>query len=82
MDLTIFGIDGLQALILTVFVAGFVEMIKALFKEEWQTALIIFIAGVSGSIAGLLIGLPFLTGTVCGFAASGLITVMQNVGNY
>lgn len=81
MDLTLFGIDGMQALILTVFVAGFVEMVKSILSKDYKSSIIIATAGVSGLISGWILGINPLIGAVCGFAASGLITVMKNVGN-
>lgn len=79
MDLSILGIDGTAALLLTGFVIGFVELAKAIFDKEWRKALIIAVAGVAGGVVAPLVGLSIVTGIVGGLAASGAITLAQNV---
>lgn len=80
MDLSALGIDGTVALLLTGFVIGFVECVKALYDKEWRKAIVIAVAGVAGGVVAPFIGLPIVTGIVGGFAASGAVTLVQNIG--
>lgn len=80
MDLSIIGIDGIAALLLVGFVMGFVELAKALYDREWRKAIVIAVAGVAGAVVAPFIGLPIVTGIVGGLAASGVITLAQNLG--
>lgn len=75
------GIDGTAAIIMTLFVTGFVEMIKYMTERQWNKVALIAIAGVSGAVAGCCIGLGWLVGICGGFAASGLITVAKRFGD-
>lgn len=77
-----FGINGITAAILTLFVAGFVDFVKYLFQRDWEKAITIGIAGLAGGIGGLILGLGVILGVCGGFAASGLITVVKRVGDY
>lgn len=74
------GINGTEAVLLVVFVIGWVELVKALFTKKWLTAATIAVAGASGGVAGLLLGFPILTGIVGGLAGSGLVTIAQKLG--
>lgn len=80
MDLSILGIEPVTALLLTGFVIGFVELAKALYDREWRRAIVVGIAGLAGGIAAPLIGISIITGVVAGFAASGAVTLVQNMG--
>lgn len=80
MDLSILGIDPIAALLLVGFVMGFTELAKALYDGEWRKAIIIAVAGVAGGVVALPLGLPIVTGIVGGLAASGTITLAQNLG--
>lgn len=80
MDFSILGIDPVAALLLTGFVIGFVELAKSLFDKEWRRAIIIAVAGVAGGVVAPLIGIAIVTGVVAGFAASGAVTLVQNIG--
>lgn len=80
MDLSVLGIDPIAALLLVGFVMGFVELAKALYDKEWRKAIIIGVAAVAGGIVALPVGLPIITGIVGGLAASGTITLAQNLG--
>lgn len=80
MDLSILGIEPVTALLLTGFVIGFVELAKALYDKEWRKAIVIGVAGVAGGIIALFIGLSIVIGIVAGFAASGAVTLVQNIG--
>lgn len=72
-------IDAVSAVLIVGAVMGVVEMIKALFGKDWRSAVIIFGAGVAGCVAGLLTGYTPLVGVVAGFAASGAVTLGQNI---
>jgi len=80
MDLSILGIETVTALLLTGFVIGFVELAKALYDKEWRKAIVIAVAGVAGGIIAPFIGLSIVIGIVAGFAASGAVTLVQNIG--
>lgn len=80
MDLSILGIEPVTALLLTGFVIGFVELAKALYDKEWRKAIVIGVAGVAGGIIAPFIGLSIVIGIVAGFAASGAVTLVQNIG--
>lgn len=80
MDLSILGIEPVTALLLTGFVIGFVELAKALYDKEWRKAIVIAVAGVAGGIIAPFIGLGIVIGIVAGFAASGAVTLVQNIG--
>lgn len=80
MDLGILGIDPVTALLLVGFVTGFVECAKAVVDKTWRKVAIIVVAGLSGGIVAPFIGLSIVTGIVGGFAASGAVTLVQNIG--
>lgn len=80
MDLSILGIEPVTAILLTGFVIGFVELAKALYDNEWRKAIVVAIAGIAGGICAPFIGISIITGIVAGFAASGAITLVQNIG--
>lgn len=81
MDLSILGIDPVTALLLVGFVMGFVELVKALFDTDWRKAAVIAVAGVAGAVVAWPLGLNVIMGAVAGLAASGAITLVQNVGS-
>lgn len=76
------GIDPTLTLIITLFVAGFVELVKYFFARAWEKVAIIMISAVAGGIAGAMLGLGPIIGVCAGFAASGVITVVKRVGDY
>lgn len=76
------GLDPVTVVILTLFVAGFVDFLKYFVAKEWVQALTIVIAGIAGGVAGFLLGLNILIGVCAGFAASGAITIVKRVGDY
>ena len=78
MDLGMLGIEPMTALLLVGFVMGFVEFAKAIYDQEWRKAIVIGVAGVAGGVVAPFIGL--ITGIVGGLAASGAITLAQNIG--
>lgn len=80
MDLSVLDINPVAAILLTGFVIGFVEFAKALYDKEWRKAIVIAVAGIAGGVVAPFIGLPIVTGIVGGLAASGAVTLVQNVG--
>ncbi len=78
----VFNLDPVTAAILLGMVAGVVEMIKRAFDKDWKSVAIIAGAGVTGSLVGLAIAINPLIGAVVGFAASGFITIAQNIGQH
>lgn len=73
-------IDAQSAIILLGMVAGVVELIKRIFDRDWEAAITIAGAGVVGALASLAIAVNPLLGAVIGLAASGYITIAQNIG--
>lgn len=76
------GITGVNAVILSLFVAGFVDMIKYAFNKEWLKMATIITAAISGLVGGMMIGIHPIMGMCAGFAASGAISVVKRVGDY
>lgn len=70
------GIIGVGA------VAGAIELIKRVFDKDWKAVAIIIGAGLVGGLISLFpeMEFTFLTGVVGGLAASGFITLGQNIG--
>lgn len=77
----VFDIEPIAAAVLLGMVAGVVELIKRLFEKDWKAVSIILGAGVTGALVALLIAINPLIGAVIGFAASGYITIAQNIGH-
>ena len=76
-----FNLDAVTTAILLGMVAGVVELIKRAFKKDWKAVIIIAGAGLTGTLVGWLIGINPLIGAVVGLAASGYITIAQNIGD-
>lgn len=76
----ILGLDAMTALILTGLVMGGAEFIKRLFKKDWQAAAIIASSALIGGLAGMSLGITILQGIAFGLAATGYVTLAQNVG--
>jgi len=70
------GIIGVGA------VAGAVELVKRVFDRDWKAVVTIIVAGLVGGLISLFpeMSFDFLTGVVGGLAASGFITLGQNIG--
>lgn len=70
------GIIGVGA------VAGAVELVKRVFERDWKAVVTIIVAGLVGGLISLFpeMNFDFLTGVVGGLAASGFITLGQNIG--
>ena len=77
----IFNLDPVAAAILLGCVSGSVELIKRLFEKDWKAVAIIAGAGITGLLVGLAISINPLIGAVVGLAASGYITIAQNIGH-
>lgn len=77
----VFNLSPIQTAIMLGMVAGVVEFIKRAYAKEWKVCAIIFGAGVAGTLTALCIGINPLEGAVIGFAASGFITIAQNIGD-
>lgn len=80
VDLNGFGITGTTAMLLTFFVLGVIELCKAVYDREWRKAIIIAAAGIAGLAVAPMLGLNIITGICGGLGASGVVTLMQNVG--
>lgn len=76
----VLGITGFAAAVLTGLVAGVVELIKRIFDKDWEATITIVLAGLVGGLGALYLGEDFLAGIVFGLAASGFITIVQNIG--
>ncbi len=76
----VFDLDAVATAILLGMVAGVVELIKRAFEKDWKAVAIILGAGATGALVGLAISINPLIGAVVGLAASGFITIAQNVG--
>ena len=76
------GITGVTAILLVGAVAGTVELIKRVFDKDWRAVVTIIGAGLVGGLVSLFpeMNFSFLVGIVGGLAASGFITLGQNVG--
>lgn len=76
------GITGITAVLLMGAVMGFVELVKRIFDRDWRAVVIIIGSGLVGGLVSLFpeMSFSFLTGVVGGLAASGFITLGQNVG--
>lgn len=77
----VFDLDVVTTAILLGMVAGVIELIKRAFEKDWKAVAIIFGAGVTGALVGMLISVNPLIGAVVGLAASGYITIAQNIGH-
>lgn len=73
-------LDAVTTFVLLGMVAGVVELVKRAFAKDWRAVAIIMGAGVTGALVALPLGINVLVGAVIGFAASGLVTIAQNIG--
>lgn len=76
----ILGLSTLATAVLTGLVTGVVELIKRIFDKDWRAVATIIAAALVGGAGGLVFGVNFLIGMVFGLAASGYITIAQNIG--
>lgn len=75
----ILGLSTLATVVLTGLVAGGTELVKRIFDADWRVVVTIIVAALIGGFGGLVFGANFLVGMVFGLAASGYITIAQNV---
>lgn len=75
----VFELDPVIAAVMLGMVAGVVELIKRLFDKDWRSAAIIVGSGTAGALTALLLSVNPLIGAVVGLAASGYITIAQNI---
>lgn len=75
----ILGLSTLATVVLTGLVAGGTELVKRIFDADWRAVVTIVIAALIGGLGGMVFGAQFLVGVVFGLAASGYITIAQNV---
>lgn len=78
--MNIFNIEPIAAVVMLGMVAGSVELIKRIFDKDWRSAAIILCAGIVGALVALPFAINPLIGAVVGLAASGYITIAQNIG--
>lgn len=76
----IFELEPIAAVVMLGMVAGTVELIKRIFSKDWQAVAIILCAGIVGALVALPFAINPLIGAVVGLAASGYITIAQNIG--
>lgn len=76
----VFGLDAMTALVLTGLVMGGVELVKRLSAKDWTAAGVILAAAVIGCLGGMWMGVDPLKGMAYGLAASGYVSLVQNVG--
>ena len=74
------SLDPMSAAIMLGLIAGVVELVKRVFDKDWRAVATIIGAGAVGALAGLALAISPLTGLAIGLAASGYITIAQNVG--
>lgn len=84
----VFNLDPVTAFIMLGMVAGVVELVKRLFDaiknkdaDALRAVFIIVGAGLAGILTALLLAINPLIGAVVGFAASGYVTIAQNIGD-
>lgn len=84
----VFDLDPVVAFIMLGMVTGVVELVKRLFDaiknkdaEALRAVFIIVGAGAAGALTALLLAVNPLIGAVVGFAASGYVTIAQNIGD-
>ena len=75
----ILGLSTLATVVLSGLVAGGTELVKRIFDADWRVVVTIIVAALIGGFGGLVFGANFLVGMVFGLAASGYITIAQNV---
>lgn len=76
----IFNLDPVVAVIMLGMVAGVVELVKRAFDKDWKATATIIGAAAAGGLSALLMAVNPLIGIVVGFAASGYVTIAQNIG--
>lgn len=77
----VFNLDAITTAILLGMVAGVVELIKRAFEKDIKAVAIIIGAAAAGAVTAALMSINPLMGAVIGLAASGYITIAQNIGH-
>lgn len=77
----VFELDAITTAILLGMVAGIIEMIKRAFEKDWKAVAIIAGAAAAGALTSIPLSISPLIGAVVGLAASGYITIVQNIGH-
>lgn len=74
------NLDPTTALILLGTVSGTTELIKRIYDKDWRAVATIVAAAIVGTLVALASSINPLVGTVIGLAASGYVTIAQNLG--
>lgn len=72
-------IDPISALAISAMTVAVVELIKRIFKHEWEAVAYIVASGIVGVLVGLLLHVNPVFACVLGFAASGVYKLGQVV---
>lgn len=70
-------INPIDLTILVMAITGATELAKLLIKKDYQKALVIVVAAVTGALVGLSRGLDLYYGMVLGLVASGINTTIK-----
>jgi uncharacterized protein YqgC (DUF456 family) len=62
-------------------VVGAVELIKRLFKKDFEASALIAGAAIVGAIGGYFLGIPVFQGLIIGLTGSGFITTASYISN-
>lgn len=76
----ILGINVVTAIVLIGLVTGATELVNQISKKNWTAVITIVVAGLIGGVAGWAMGIMPLIGIVYGLAATGYVTLAQNIG--
>lgn len=74
------GLDSVSVLIITLTVAGVVELVKRAYDKDIRSIVTIVGASVAGAIITALVGGNYLAGFAFGLSASGLVTLAGYTG--
>lgn len=72
-------VDPISALAITAMTVAVVELIKRIFKHEWEAVAYIVASGIVGVLVGLLLNVDPVYACILGFAASGVYKLGQVV---
>lgn len=72
-------INPVQFLVLLMFVAGGTELVKRIYKKDYEAAAIIVVAALVGMLGALAVSVAWYLGVVVGLGASGLVTVAGKI---
>lgn len=74
------SLDPTTAALLIGAISGAIELIKRSIEGDIHAVIIIAGAGLAGFLSALALSVNPIAGIVTGFAASGYITIAQNIG--